>query len=144
MAQTTITAATFVPSANAVLVVNGDGTPTRSLEAFAAGQPAYLGALGTYGLATSTGISPLCNPVGFFGNSGGTGQICNIIASDPACAVGNSPLTIGKVYILGATPGAVHPNADETTGWKKTVLGVAMAANVLAISLSPTPSPAMA
>lgn len=146
MAAITITAATFIASdpSTAIRVTNNDGSPTRSLEAFAAGQVAYKGALGTYGLATCTGISPLCEPVGFFENSGGTGQVCSIVSKDPAAIIGNAPMTIGKVYVLGATPGAVNPNSDETTGWKKTVLGVAMSTSVLSISLSPVPSPAMA
>lgn len=148
MSAITVTAATFVPSLpvdGGVRVTNSDGTPTLSLEAFAAGQVAYKGVLGTYGLATCTGISPLCVPVGFFENSGGAGQVCSIVSSDPGCTIGNAPLTIGKVYILGATPGAVHPNADETTSWKKSVVGMCTTAtNKLSIFLSPAPSSAMA
>lgn len=37
----------------------------------------------------------------------------------------NTGLTKGTQYIVGATPGSIHPDADAASGWFKTLLGIA-------------------
>lgn len=147
MAALVITASAVIPSAypTSTRISNADGSPTKAYEAVTAGQVAYARTVAAegYGLATCTGATPLCRPVGIFCSNAAAGQVVDIVASDPSLTM-NAVLVIGKVYILGAAPGAIHLNSEETTGWKKTVLGIALSTTTMSLSISPVESPAMA
>lgn len=145
MAAISITATAVIPSSGAVRLTNTDGTPTKAYEAVTAGQVLYARTVSTegYGLATCTGVTPLCHPVGIAANNAAAGQVVDIIKSDPLLTI-NAALTIGKVYILGAAAGAVHANVDETTNWKKSTLGIALSTTTWSFEISPIESPAMA
>lgn len=145
MAAISITASAVIPSANAVRMTNNDGTPTKAYEAITAGQIVYARTVTTegYGLATCTGATPLCHPVGVACNNAAAGQAVDIVKSDPLLTI-NAVLTIGKVYVLGATAGAINPNVDETTNWKKSTLGIALSTTTMSLDISPIESPAMA
>lgn len=44
-------------------------------------------------------------------------------------------LTVGKIYVAGATAGEINPSADLTTGWRTSILGVATSTSNLAMNI---------
>lgn len=133
MAAISITAANVLPSAQATFIA-GD---TKSHEAFTAGQLAYLySSDGTYGLADANGVAETNTCTGIFANSGGAGQQCKVVDFDPNLAIGGS-VTLGIVYIIGATPGQLTEYPDKTTGWH--VQPVCLAIDATHVCFKPFP-----
>lgn len=140
MAAISITANNVVPSGSA-LFLEGN---TKSHEAFTAGQTAYwYSADGTYGLADANGTTETNVCAGLFVNSGGAGQPCKILTYDTNLAIGGS-VTLGMVYILGATPGQLTEYPDKTTGWHVQPICMAIDGTHVCVSLFPTSSGAIA
>lgn len=133
MAAISITAANVLPSADAEYI---DGN-TKSHEAFTAGQLAYFySSDSTYGLADANGLTETNTCVGIFVNSGGAGQQCKILTYDPNLAIGGS-VTLGMVYIIGATPGQLTEYPDKATNWH--VQPVCMAIDATHVCFKPFP-----
>lgn len=54
-------------------------------------------------------------------NSAGAGQPVRIATGGTVAGFG---AVQGTIYVLGATPGAIHPAADLVTGWYVSIVGV--------------------
>lgn len=145
MAAISITANNLAPSGAAEYYVNEDPTDvTIAHEAFTAGQTAYrYSSDGSFGLADANGTSETNTCVGVFANSGGAGQPCRIITYDPNCLMGGS-MTLGMVYIVGATPGQLTEYPDKATGWHVQPILMAIDATHACIKPFPTCSSAIA
>lgn len=143
MALITITAASVIPSANAHRVTNNDGSPTKAAVAFTAGAVAYQLLDGTFGLCDADATTPAFNPCGIYENSGGAGQVCSIIDSDPALVLGGTS-TLGKVLITSATAGRINEYGDQATGWHIATLGLMSSSTVLNFQITPVATPAIA
>ncbi len=127
MAALSITAASVVPSVDAVIVqITANDTIT-------AGQIVYLDANGKAVLCTANGSGLTFKAYGMAADGASAGQPVNIITQDKTGTALGSILTTGTVYIAGATAGAVNPVADNTSGWKVSPIGVALSATVLKI-----------
>jgi hypothetical protein len=40
-------------------------------------------------------------------------------------------MTAGKLYVVSATAGGIAPSADLTTGWRTSLLGIAISTTIL-------------
>ena len=98
----------------------------QAAAAIAAGEVCYLDSAGKWALADANDTEETAGSLGIG------------IATCPANAADDwftivrgglvlidTGLTKGTVYVVGATPGSIHPDADSGSGWYKTVLGVA-------------------
>ena len=130
MANITITASDVAPGAN-VMQVKGVAGATIT-----AGQALYLDALtNTYKLASATaedtavfkGIA-LC--------SASAGQPVVIAKNDSDLDLGNQ-LSVGEVYCVSATAGAIAPVADLVTGNFVSIVGIANASDSLYVITDP-------
>lgn len=140
MAAITITAANVLPSASATFL----DAASKSHEAFTAGQLAYLySSDGTYGLADANGSTETNTCVGIFVNSGGAGQYAKICNYDPNLAIGGS-VTLGMVYIIGATPGQLTEYPDKATGWHVQPICLAISGTNVCFKPFPVTSSAIA
>lgn len=124
MANITITAANFLPSASATFNVNA----AVAGETLVAGELVYLKAAdGRYwkAVATSTAASTV---VGFSANGAAAGQRVTIVTKDTATACGAVLPAIGAVLGLSATSaGKLCPIADVISGTNAYTLAVAQA-----------------
>lgn len=139
MATISVTAANMIPSADAVYVLNNP----VAYETVTAGQVAYLHSGGRYGLADANGVADTNTVVGIFANGASAGQRVNIVSRDPNLVLGGT-LTLGKILVLGATPGQIVEAGDQATGWHVVTLGICMSTTVLDLYVAPTPSSAIA
>lgn len=147
MATITVTASLLRASIYAKRVTNNDGSPTIAVGAFTAGQVASKATGATkFGLCDANDTDNLiATPKGIYENSGAADQVCSIIYDDPELFLGaGGTLVVGHTLIPGITPGQIKEDGDATTGWKKSHLGINMTVDILALHLSPLPSPAMA
>ncbi len=120
-----ITAANFVPSANAVYLP-GKNYAGATLTA---GQAVYLDTTvsvtaGQVKLASATGSGLAVNVIGFAANGAAAGQPVKVLIRDPALAIGGA-VTAGCIILLHTTAGSITLTAaDLTTGGYVCVLGV--------------------
>ncbi len=118
MADITITPANVITSADAVIE---RGTAGATITA---GQLVYLDTVtSTYKLADANGASPLFVIRGIALHGASSGQPLAICTEDPALVIG-ATVAVGATYIASATPGGIGVDADGTTGWYKTIVGV--------------------
>ncbi len=115
MAAITVTPANVNP---------GSDAQTRKVqfgEAVTAGQPVYLKSSdGKYWLADADAGSAEADVVGI-ALTGGAADEWGIIQLDGDIDIG-APTARGEIYVLGATPGSIHPADDLAAGWYPVVL----------------------
>ncbi len=117
MGAQSVTAASVLHSSNGVTVnVIAGATLT-------AGQPVYFDTDGTAKLADCDATSPLYKYRGLTVNGASAGQDVDVCMRDPAFTPGFT-VTVGEVYIVGATAGTIYLASDKTTGWRVSVIGV--------------------
>lgn len=120
MAALAQTAASFIPSANAVFSADYVFGAT-----VAAGQPCYLDASNLIQLADSNASLLAAGCIGLAALGGSAGQKGHLVLSDPALVLG-STLVIGDTIWTHTTAGAITKTAaDNTTGVFTCSLGVA-------------------
>lgn len=121
MAAVSVTAASVLHSASAIVVNKTAGA------ALTAGQPVYFDTDDSAKVADADGASPLYKVRGIAVNNAAAGQDVDICTRDPAFTPGFT-VTVGEVYIAGATAGSINPVADKASGWKVAVLGIGISA----------------
>lgn len=125
MAAISITAASFVPSANAVTQL------VTAAVAVTAGQSAYQLAAGTYGLCDNDASAPAPVFAGLFGGNAAAGQPVALVKSDTALVLGGT-LVKGTVVCTSPTAGGVTLTpGDNTTGSTVTVIGIGTSTTTL-------------
>lgn len=140
MAAISITAANMIPSVDALRLPGY----LKAHEAVTAGQLAYLySADGTYGLADANGITETNTCAGIFENNAAAGQVVSIIYFDPSLTIGGT-MTLGKLYIIGATPGQITESADAASGWHVQYVGMSISSSVMYFKPNPVSSSAIA
>jgi hypothetical protein len=119
-----ITAANFVPSANAVFL------PGKNLagETLTAGQAVYLDTAvaittGQVKKASAIGTGLSTQVIGFAANGASLGQPVRIVIRDPGLTLGGT-VTAGCVIYLGTAGAVTLTYADLTTGGFVAILGV--------------------
>lgn len=129
MSAISITAANVAPGTGAI---QRDG---YALEPITAGQVVYRNSTtGLYGLADANGASAdIRTPVGIALNTAGTGQPLKIQTGGLVTIGGTA--VVGTVYVVGATPGAINPTTDLTTGWYASVIGIGYSATQLMVGV---------
>lgn len=127
MANLTITAASVVPGANAV-IKNGIAGATIT-----AGQPVYLDpASSTYKLSDNNlAGAESCDGISLNGAS--AGQPVDVLGSGDL--VIGATLVSGTAYCLSATGGMICPQADLVTGNVVIQLGIAKSTTVLGVRI---------
>jgi len=100
------------------------------------GQVVYRHTDGTHKLAKSGGTKAEAAAVGIALTPGGAND-SGIIAQKGSIDLG-ATLTVGEIYVLSETAGAIAPEADLVTGDYVTILGVASAADQLELNVNPT------
>lgn len=132
--------ADLIQTATSVLK-SGDST-VRTADGIAgstvvAGQPVYLDSTDGYSVkpADASALTTAA-VVGIALNGGADGQPIEYVTRDAALDLG-ATLTIGAVYVLSATAGAICPEADILTGEFITIIGVADAADSINFSSGP-------
>jgi hypothetical protein len=122
MADITITASSVIPGANATIVNAVAGA------SIAAGDVLYKDTAdnNTMKLADANGGTAIIRTVaGIAVCSAAAGQRVSYVSEDDDLTLGSALFTVGDIVILSATPGRLAPQADATTGWFKTILGIA-------------------
>ena len=116
MADLSITAASFVPGANAKFRQGVAG------ETITQGQTLYLKASDNrLWKADANASAEASLIVGLAANAASAGQPVDYVFEDDDLTVG-ATLTTTSVYIASATAGAIAPSADAATGWYLTTL----------------------
>lgn len=128
MADLTLTASSVAPGANAVIDRRYNAGATIT-----AGQVVYLDASNTWQLADANLSQAAAAASGIALHGASAGQPL-AVQTGGSITLG-SVLTVGVVYTLSATAGAIAPVSDGTTGWYVTVLGIAISASVLAMQV---------
>lgn len=130
MADISITAANVQAGSNAV-IQRGTAGATVS-----AGQVPYKDAAdGEYKMADCDSATAAVKvPVGIALNGASDGQPLAVQTGGDITVGGT--LVAGTTYCLSATPGAICPQADLTTGDNVVILGVAKSTTVLALKIS--------
>jgi Uncharacterized conserved protein (DUF2190) len=130
MANLTITAANVIRSSTSKF---SNGTAGAAVTA---GQVVYLdSADGRYKLADANSATAAVRaPIGIALNDAATGQPLTV-ATEGAIVLG-ATITAGVAYYLSATPGAIAPVADLTTGDYPCILGIAKSATDLDINIT--------
>jgi hypothetical protein len=122
MADQSITASDFVPSATATL----NRTPQKAGVAIAAGEVVYLdSATTTLKLAQADGTTAEAAAVGWAGNSAAANQYVTVVTADKGdigCAVGGAR-TEGVALFLSGTPGKMCLYSDLASTNKIVFLG---------------------
>jgi hypothetical protein len=129
-ADLSVTAASVLPGANAVLATGTAG------EAITAGQALYKKAadLKWYkaDCNAATGEARVARGFALTGSAAGQSVV---VQTSGQITIG-ATLTAGTVYYLSGAAGAIRPAADNTTGDYPQVLGMAMSTTVLQIDFA--------
>lgn len=129
MTELTITASQVLPGTTGATF---EFAPAGAV--ITAGQVVYLDATtNTYKLfdANDTAANTRAPRVALNGGSAGQPiktQITGTMTLGAAAA-----MTAGLVYVAGATPGSIAPNADVVTGWRVAIIGTALTASTIAL-----------
>lgn len=128
-------AAITITAANVSLV---SGSPLKDCiagEAIGVGQVVYLSDAGTWLKAQGDGtaVEAGSNDLGVaLGTTSASGQRISVAGS--GCIVGyGAVFTSGLIYTIGDTAGSIYPSADNGSGDKVTVLGLAAGTSNLVI-----------
>lgn len=129
-ADISITAASFVPSANAVYyppAVTGSAAVT-------AGQAVYLNSSGVWEKARANASGTLVGVnLGLACHASSPGQPLAVLKSDPSLAVGATVAINGLLVVSAGTAGGIALYADLTTGNFISVFGIMKTATVAAV-----------
>jgi hypothetical protein len=130
MADLTVTPASVIPGANAVIERSGTAGATIT-----AGQVVYFDdTTGKYKLADSDGAAALRSPRGFALNGASDGQPL-AVHTKGKLTIG-ATMTAGLAYYLSKTAGGICPVADIASGGYATVLGIASSTTVLEVNIT--------
>lgn len=124
MAAITITASNVVPQSGAAIAHYKAG------EAITAGQAVYVDTNNMVKLADVDLSATAASVLGVAVSSASAAGQWVAVCTEGPVAVGNV-LTAAKVYVAGATGGAIHPIADLATGWRTSIVGYATSATTL-------------
>src|SRR5262249_912833 len=128
MAALTITAANVVKIAGSQVAVGIAGaTITAGQAVFADASTGNAIKLADADLSVAAAAA-----VGIALNGAASGQPVSYITGG-GLTIGAG--TVGTVYVVGATAGAINPAADLTTGWNTTILGVCTSSNTLTVNI---------
>lgn len=118
MADVSVTATSVAPIDGSTITIVGTlgGTVT-------AGQPVYKDSSGTYQAADANASATTATVVGVALNGGAANQPV-VIATGGTYTCGFTA-TAGAWYIASATAGGIAPIADQTTGWRPSLIGYA-------------------
>lgn len=128
MADISITATDVVPGSNANTETGTAGVTIT------AGQTVYLDSTtNTIKLADANASSATaaCKGIALHGATAGQ----PVTYQKGGSITLGTVLTAGKIYVNAATAGGIAPSADLTTGWRTTILGVALTTSVLGMTL---------
>ena len=130
MSAITITAANVVPGAGAEIDKSRNAGATIT-----AGQAVYLDeSTNTYKLADANLSAAASVVAGIALNGASAGQPLAVLTGG-LITIG-ATLTKGTIYVLGATAaGDISPAGDLTTGWYRSIIGVATTTAVLAVKI---------
>lgn len=131
MANITITAASFIPSASAVYL----GTICIAGETIVAGAPVYLHTDAKYYKAAAATLGA-STAVGIAANGAAANQRFNVVSSDTAAACGSVFGAAGVTLLLSEDYGLLAPVADILSGDYVTVVGVSQSASTLQFDFS--------
>ncbi len=141
-ADVSITAASVIPSADAIYLESFYGGKLIADEAITAGQLVYLDADDSWSVNLSdcnSGTAGVRDVDGIAVNNAGAGQSVSVVAYDPALTLGGTTAN-GTIYVLSATAGGIAPAADVTTGWYVAVVGVGLPSNKIFFSCGKGPN----
>lgn len=119
---------------------NNSGIRTRKAGAtIAAGDSVYEDVNGKWQLADANGVSAaMAQVAGIAVGGGALDQEVTVITGGkltlPTSGVGTT-MVKGSVYVLSSNPGKIAPAADLVAGHNVTVLGVALSATELLVSI---------
>lgn len=120
MSAISITTTAVYPGSNAK---TEDGV---AFETVTAGQAVYKDAsTGKFGLADTNSATAGIRALYGVALNGATANQSVRIQRSGQITIG-AALTIGKIYVLGSTPGAINPEADLASGWYTSILGIAV------------------
>ena len=130
MADLVITAASVIQGAGAS-ISNGTAGGTVT-----AGQPVYQDAADadSWKAADANASAATAAVVGIALHASLDGQPLQILTAGPITI--GAAVAVGTTYVVSSVAGAICPNLDATTGWYKTILGVATSATVLQVDLN--------
>jgi hypothetical protein len=130
MADLTITAASFVPGANAKTKQGIAGATITQ------GQPLYVKSSDNRLYAADANSSAeTALVVGIAANAASAGQPLDYVYDDDDLTVG-ATLTTTTVYVASATAGGIAPVSDVVAGWYVTVLFVPKSASKAVMKLT--------
>jgi hypothetical protein len=130
MADLTVTPASVIPGANAVIERSGTAGATIT-----AGQVVYFDdTTGKYKLADSDGAAALRSPRGIALNGASDGQPL-AVQTKGKITIG-ATMTAGLAYYLSKVAGGIAPVADIASGGYATVLGIATSTTVLELNMT--------
>lgn len=119
-----------------VLRVNGNTQRKNAGVAITAGDAVYVDGNGVLQLCEKdqTAVEAACAGIAL--NDAGVGQPVTYAVSGDVNF--GAVLTAGRVYIVGAAPGAIAPVADIVATNFATVVGIAISTSVLRLALMPS------
>lgn len=129
MADITVTPASVLKGTNATTETGIAG------EAIDAGEVVYKKAAdGKFWLSDANDATVAVNAAyGIALNSAAANQPV-VVQTRGSITIG-ATITAGTIYVLSATAGGIAPAADLTTGWSRTILGVASSTTVIDLSI---------
>lgn len=140
MANVTIAPGNVIPPTT-TSTIHVLGQATIAGEPINAGQSVALYTDGRYYLA-DTDNADKKNVAGIAGNSAAAaGQRVDIISASPALEVGAHGVAVGTPLFQSATPGALCPLADLTTGAYPTLVAYTASATTLQVAIAASANP---
>jgi hypothetical protein len=127
MVALTVTPANVVPAATATIRYY------KALAAITPGQAVYFDALNNgVNLADADNTVATAAAIGIsVGQAAAAGQTIGVCIEGEVAF--GAILTAGRIYVLGTTPGAIHPVADLIATWRSTIIGYGISATVMYI-----------
>ena len=127
MANISVTAASVKASAAATIVGGSAGA------SITAGQPVYQDVNGVWQLAGANIAASASALTGIALDAAAVGQPLLVCVADPSFTHGGAAVTTGEIVMVSATPGALCPSADATTGFYPVILGIAISATKMIV-----------
>lgn len=90
---------------------------------------------GKFYKAEADGVSPLYKVVGIAENGAYAGQPVSIVVRDPYFTPGCAML-VGDTLIVSDTAGMIAHDADKSSGWKVSTLGVAFSTTQMDLNIT--------
>ncbi len=112
--------------------------PVAFGDTISAGQPVYLDSTDSeYKLADANASSTTATTKGIAVTPGVDGGYGYVATGGSIILVGTT-MAVGETYYVGATAGAINPDADLTTGWYVSRLGTAASTTQLDLDIKAT------